>query len=139
MVRAVCEAAKQGPEQLYEVMIKLSLMVEATAPTYGLSIWVSGTNPKPRLHWAEGLEESEIFEAEAVVERCFQTKGRSAKVGDTSICLLLKLPSATSEGAALYGRCVRPLTDDQVKELAALSNVADLAQAHLSSTAPDEI
>jgi hypothetical protein len=39
IVRAVCEAANGGPDLLYEVMIKMSLMVEATAPTYGLSIW----------------------------------------------------------------------------------------------------
>ena len=36
IVRAVCEAANGGPDLLYEVMIKMSLMVEATAPTYGL-------------------------------------------------------------------------------------------------------
>ncbi len=36
IVRAVCQAASSGPDLLYEVMLKLSLMVEATAPTYGL-------------------------------------------------------------------------------------------------------
>ena len=41
IVRAVCQAASQGPDQLYEVMMKMSLMVEATAPTYGLSIWAA--------------------------------------------------------------------------------------------------
>ena len=41
IVRAVCEAANGGPDLLYEVMIKVSLMVEATAPTYGLSIWAA--------------------------------------------------------------------------------------------------
>ena len=41
IVRAVCEAANGGPDLLYEVMIKMSLMVEATAPTYGLSIWAT--------------------------------------------------------------------------------------------------
>src|SRR6185436_18570233 len=35
IVRAVCEAANGGPDLLYEVMMKMSLMVEATAPTYG--------------------------------------------------------------------------------------------------------
>jgi len=38
IVRAVCQAAGGGPDRLYEVMVKLSLMVESTAPTYGLSI-----------------------------------------------------------------------------------------------------
>jgi hypothetical protein len=32
IVRAVCEAAAGGPEVLYEVMLKMSLMVEATGP-----------------------------------------------------------------------------------------------------------
>ncbi|HJP92061.1 MAG TPA: sigma-54 dependent transcriptional regulator, partial [Pyrinomonadaceae bacterium] len=43
----------------------------------------------------------------------------------------LGLPSATREGAALYGRCVRPLTNQQARELNALSDVAHLA--HQSS------
>src|SRR5215813_7954251 len=60
MVRAVCEAANGGPELLYEVMIKMSLMVEATAPTYGLSIWSVSLGERPSLRWAEGLEEDEI-------------------------------------------------------------------------------
>ena len=30
IVRAVCQAASAGPDRLYEVMVKLSLMVEAT-------------------------------------------------------------------------------------------------------------
>ncbi len=37
------------------------------------------------------------------------------------------------EGAALYGRCVRPLTAQQAKELNALSDVAHLAHSHQSS------
>jgi transcriptional regulator with PAS, ATPase and Fis domain len=47
---------------------------------------------------------------------------------------MLALPSATREGAALYGRCVRPLTAQQAKELNALSDVAHLAHSHQSST-----
>jgi hypothetical protein len=38
IVRAVCQAASSGPELLYEVMLKLSLMVEATAPTWALDL-----------------------------------------------------------------------------------------------------
>jgi transcriptional regulator with PAS, ATPase and Fis domain len=56
----------------------------------------------------------------------------AAQQGDQAICLLLALPSPTREGAALYGRCVRPLTTDQAKELNALSEVAFLAHAHQS-------
>src|SRR5678816_4743765 len=67
MVRAVCEAANGGPDLLYEVMIKMSLMVEATAPTYGLSIWATSDSGNPTLRWAEGLEEKEIAIGESAV------------------------------------------------------------------------
>src|SRR5215204_4901111 len=131
IVRAVCEAANGGPDLLYEVMIKMSLMVEATAPTYGLSIWATSSG-KPTLRWAEGLEEQEIAAGETAVAEVFASKGRPepAKEGDQAICLLLALPSPAREGAALYGRCVRPLTAEQAKELHALSDVAHLAHAH---------
>src|SRR5215510_1910655 len=136
IVRAVCEAANGGPDLLYEVMIKVSLMVEATAPTYGLSIWATSESVKPTLRWAEGLEETEIAIGENAVAEIFTSKGRPqpAKEGDQAICLLLALPSNTREGAALYGRCVRPLTSHQAKELNALSDVAHLAHSHQSST-----
>src|SRR4029453_15751056 len=67
IVRAVCQAASNGPDLLYEVMVKLSLMVEATAPTYGLSIWTLESAQRPRLKWAEGLDETELAEAEKSV------------------------------------------------------------------------
>ena len=87
---------------------------------------------KPSLRWAEGLEGSEIAVAEKVVSEAFETKGRSAqaKEGDSAICLILTLPSGPRDGAALYGRCVRPLSTDQAKELKALSEVALLAHSH---------
>ncbi|HET9712473.1 MAG TPA: hypothetical protein VFP64_11345, partial [Pyrinomonadaceae bacterium] len=112
IVRAVCQAASGGPDLLYEVMIKVSLMVEATAPTYGLSIWATSDSGKPTLRWAEGLEEQEIAIGERAVSEIFASKGRPepAAEGDQAICLLLAVPSAAREGAALYGRCVRPLT-----------------------------
>lgn len=99
IVRAVCEAAKGGPDLLYEVMIKMSLMVEATAPTYGLSIWAMSDAGKPTLRWAEGLEEEEIVAGEGAVAEIFSNKGRPepAKEGDQAICLLLALPSAARE------------------------------------------
>src|SRR5215216_7645298 len=135
IVRAVCEAANGGPDLLYEVMIKMSLVVEASAPTYGLSIWATSDAGKPTLRWAEGLEEQEIALGEGAVAEIFSCKGRPepAKEGDQAICLLLALPSSTREGAALYGRCVRRLTSRQAKELNALSDVAHLAHAHQSS------
>ena len=137
MIRAVCEAANGGPDQLYEVMIKMSLMVEATAPTYGLSIWATSDAGKPTLRWAEGLEENEIALAEGTVAELFASQGRpqAATEGDQSICLLLSLPTSAREGAALYGRCVRPLSAQQAKEINALSEVAHLAHAHQSSVA----
>src|SRR5688500_17588938 len=100
MVRAVCEAANGGPDLLYEVMIKMSLMVEATAPTYGLSIWATSDAGKPTLRWAEGLAEDEIAIAEGTVSELFTSKGRPqpAQEGDHAICLLLALPSTMREG-----------------------------------------
>ncbi len=135
IVRAVCQAASGGPDLLYEVMIKMSLMVEATAPTYGLSIWATSDAGKPTLRWAEGLEEQEIAIGEQAVTEIFANKSRPklAAEGDRAICLLLALPSAAREGAALYGRCVRPLTTQQAKELNALSDVAHLAHSHQST------
>src|ERR1044071_428812 len=93
IVRAVCEAASGGPDLLYEVMIKMSLMVEATAPTYGLSIWATSLAGRPSLRWAEGLQDEEIAAAESVVTAIFASNGRPqpAKEGDPSICLLLAL------------------------------------------------
>ena len=138
IVRAVCEAANGGPDLLYEVMIKMSLMVEATAPTYGLSIWATSDSGKPTLRWAEGLEENEIAIAEGTVAELFDSKGRPqpAREGDQSICLLLALPSNTRDGAALYGRCVRPLSEQQAKDLNALGDVAHLAHALQTSAPP---
>ena len=135
IIRAVCQAASGGPDLLYEVMIKMSLMVDATAPTYGLSIWATSDSGKPTLRWAEGLEEQEIAIGERAVAEIFSSKGRPepAAEGDGAICLLLALPSAAREGAALYGRCVRPLTAQQAKELNALSDVAHLAHSHQST------
>jgi transcriptional regulator with PAS, ATPase and Fis domain len=136
----VCEAATGGPDLLYEVMIKMSLMVEATAPTYGLSIWAASEAGKPALRWAEGLEENEIAIAEGPVAELFVSKGRPqpAKEGDQAICLLLAVPSGAREGAALYGRCVRPLTAQQAKDLNALGDVAHLAHSH-QTAAPSAV
>src|ERR1041385_7897474 len=90
IVRAVCEAASGGPDQLYEVMIKMSLMVEATAPTYGLSIWATSDAGKATLRWAEGLEEQEIAIGERAVAEIFASKGRPepAAEGDPALCIL---------------------------------------------------
>src|SRR4026209_529833 len=91
IIRAVCQAASSGPDVLYEVMIKMSLMVESTAPTYGLSIWATSDSGKPTLRWAEGLEEEEIAVGEGAVAEIFTNKGlpQPAAEGDRVICLLL--------------------------------------------------
>src|SRR5262245_66314040 len=103
IVRAVCEAATGGPHLLYEVMIKMSLMVEATAPTYGLSIWATSDAGKPTLRWAEGLEEQEIAIGESAVAEIFRSKGRQtrAKEGAKELGLCLASPSARREGDEL--------------------------------------
>ena len=55
MVRTICEAAAAGPQMLYEAMLKLALMVDMTAPTYGLGTWSQELGGRPTLKWAEGL------------------------------------------------------------------------------------
>ena len=69
IVRALCQAANSGPDLLYEVMLKLSLLVEAAAPMYGLSIWSLDSGQRPRLNWAEGLQEPELVVGEQSVAR----------------------------------------------------------------------
>ena len=136
IVRAVCQAAGSGPDLLYEVMLKLSLMVEATAPTYGLSIWTLETGQKPRLKWVEGLDEDEIAEGEKlVVEQLLVTDTLpEVRANDSSFCFVLGKPTRERHGAALYGRCVRPLSETQAKNLRALIDVTHLAHSHVQAT-----
>ncbi|HZE68471.1 MAG TPA: sigma-54 dependent transcriptional regulator [Pyrinomonadaceae bacterium] len=131
IVRAVCEAANAGPDLLYEVMIKLSLMVEAMAPTYGLSIWTGSSTQKPRLEWAEGLAEEEIADAESVVGRALTPHAQPTEIneGDSSLCLVLALPRAERPGAVIYGRCVRPLNRAQAGDLKTIVDVVYLAHS----------
>jgi transcriptional regulator with PAS, ATPase and Fis domain len=134
MIRTLCQAAKRGSDQLYEVMIKLTLMVDATAHTYGLATWTQKFGERPRLKWVEGLEQDEISEAENVVKEAFTTPKEmfEIKAGDSHICMVLTAMSFKREGAAIYGRCVRPLTEKQAKELRLLLDVAQLAHAHVA-------
>lgn len=136
IVRAVCEAASAGPDLLYEVMLKVSLMVEAMAPTYGLSIWTLSLGQRPHLKWAEGLEENEIEAGQEEVATTLTANGNRPGVtkGSSSFCFMLAAPTATQQGAAIYGRCVRPLTEEQAKNLSALLDVAHLAHSHVSIT-----
>src|SRR5687768_10053494 len=71
MVRVDCQAAGNGPGDLYGVIVKLSLMVEVTAPTYGRSMWTSEVTGRAELKWAEGLDEAELSLAEKTVADTF--------------------------------------------------------------------
>ena len=132
IVRHVCEAALAGPELLYEAMLKLSLAIEALAPTYGLSIWAVGLGQAPRLKWAEGLNVAELDEAASVVAGTLAPNSPSTEVrtGDVAICLPLATPCLFREGAAIYARCVRPLTGAQARNLGSIINVTRLAHAY---------
>lgn len=138
IVRAVCQAAANGPDHLYEVMVKLSLMVEATAPTYGLSIWTSDLTGRAQLKWAEGLDEGELAEAEKAVTDTFAKPTTLAEInaGDSSFCFVLAKPFLDRQGAAFYGCCVRPLSETQAKNLRALFDVTQLAHAQASAVRP---
>ncbi len=132
IVRTVCEAALAGPEVLYEAMLKLSLAIEAVAPTYGLSIWALGLHEPPRVKWAEGLNADEIDEAAVVVANMLAPASArtDVKTGDVAICLPLATPSLFREGAAIYARCVRPLTAPQASSLRSIIKVTTLAHAY---------
>src|SRR6266498_2258363 len=80
IVRALCQAANAGPDVLYEVMLKLSLMVEATAPMFGLSTWTLERGQRPRLEWTEGLSEPELTAGKTVVEEALATESHWPEV-----------------------------------------------------------
>jgi transcriptional regulator with GAF, ATPase, and Fis domain len=135
MVRALCKAALTGPDLLYDVMLKLTLMVDSTAQTYGLATWTQQRGERPVVKWVEGLTEEEISEAEAIVSEALNAHPDAPEpinAGDRFICLVLGSTSVNSPGSAIYGRCVRPLSSRQVKELNLLSDVARLAHAHVA-------
>jgi DNA-binding NtrC family response regulator len=134
IVRALCQAANSGPDLLYEVMLKLSLLVESTAPMYGLSIWTLESGQKPRLNWAEGLQEPELANGESIVSETLAADSGwpSVKEGDSCVCFVLASSKAGRAGAALFGRCVRPLSGQQAKDLGAIMDVTRLAHSHVS-------
>jgi transcriptional regulator with PAS, ATPase and Fis domain len=134
IVRALCQAANAGPDVLYEVMLKLSLLVESTAPMYGLSIWTLESGEGPRLNWAEGLQEPELATAEKVVNETLAADSSwpNVKEGDSSVCFILASSKPGRAGAALYGLCVRALSSQQAKDLGAIMDVTRLAHSHVS-------
>jgi transcriptional regulator with PAS, ATPase and Fis domain len=134
IVRALCQAANSGPDLLYEVMLKLSLLVESAAPMYGLSIWSLESGQRPRLNWAEGLQEEELGAGEEIVNEALATGPASATVkeGASYVCLVLASSKPGRAGAALYGLCVRPLSAQQARDLGAIIDVTRLAHSHVS-------
>ncbi|HWN10483.1 MAG TPA: sigma 54-interacting transcriptional regulator [Pyrinomonadaceae bacterium] len=138
IVRALCEAANSGPDLLYEVILKLSLRVEATAPMYGLSLWTLQEGDGTRLGWSEGLLEDELAAGERFVSEML-TAGYSwpaIKANDSCVAFVLASLKAGSAGAALYGKCVRPLTEQQAKDLQAIRDLTRLAHSHVSVGRP---
>lgn len=133
MIRALCKAATSGPDVLYEVMLKLALAIDATAQTYGLSTWTQKYGERPRVNWLEGLDQDEIEKAEESVAAAFRNCDEAVQIksGDNSICLILAATTLFREGAAIYGRCVKPLSEEQAQELRVLLDVAQLAHAHV--------
>ncbi len=134
IVRALCQAATTGPDLLYEVMLKLSLLFEATAPMYGLSIWTLENDQRPTLEWAEGLKGAELAAGEKVVSDTLSATDSwpTVKEGAPFVCFVLASTKPGRPGAALYGECVRPLTTRQAKDLGAIMDVTRLAHSHVS-------
>lgn len=134
IVKALCQAANAGPDLLYEVMLKLSLLVESTAPMYGLSMWTLESGQRPRLNWAEGLQECELATAERVVSETLLAGSAwpNVKEGDSSVCFVLASSKPGRAGAALYGHCVRALSAQQARDLGAIMDVTRLAHSHVS-------
>ena len=134
IIRALCQAANSGPDLLYEVMLKLSLVVEAAAPMYGLSIWTLEGNQKPKLEWAEGLREPELAVGEKVVREALAEDfgWTDVRAGDSYVCFVLASSKPGRAGAALYGQCVRALSEQQARDLGAIMDVTRLAHSHVS-------
>ncbi len=138
IVRALCQAANAGPDLLYEVMLKLSLLVEATAPMYGLSMWRVDEGQGPRLNWAEGLDESELAAGQKIVIAALAPDAARPDIreGDSAVCFILASSKPGRSGAALYGRCVRALTAHQARDLSAIMDVTRLAHSHVANSRP---
>src|SRR3712207_3834930 len=132
MVRSLCRAADTGSDALYDVMLKVALMVDAAALTYGMATFSQKADEPARLKWVEGLDPEETSDAEATAEAVLSgaEAGQEPKAGDRKICLVLSATTRQREGAAIYGRFVRPLTEGQAAELRILTNVARLAHTH---------
>ena len=132
MVRALCRAADTGTDILYDVMLKVALMIDATAQTYGLATFTQKAGERPRLKWVEGLDHEETASAEDAIHAALTGEEGACepRAGAKTICMVLSAVLPHREGAAIYGRCARPMTERQACELRVLSDVAKLAHAH---------
>lgn len=132
VVRALRRAARKGADHLYETMLKIALMIEMKAQTYGLAIFYQKPGEPLTLKWAEGLDDAEMQVAETKVSAVLSKPEEHAGVrpGDQSLCLLLSYPDEQQQAAVIYGLCVRPLTPTQAKEIRILTEVAHLAHEH---------
>lgn len=138
IVRALCQAANSGPDLLYEVMLKLSLRVEATAPMYGLSLWTLEYGERATVLWAEGLQDDELAVGEQIVTDMLTLDAvwPTVKAGDSWVAFVLTSARPGRAGAALYGKCVRPLTAQQAWDLGAIMDLTRLAHSHVSVGRP---
>ena len=103
MVHSVCRAADTGSDALYDVMLKVALMVDAAAHTYGMATFSQKCEERSRLKWVEGLDPEETADAEATVEAALGgvEAAQEPKAGDRKICLVLSATTRQREGAAI--------------------------------------
>src|SRR4030095_8653173 len=89
MVSSLCRAADTGSDALYDVMLKVALMVDSAAHTDGMATVSQKGGELARLKWVEGLDPEETADAEATVEAVLSgtEAGHEPKVGDHKICL----------------------------------------------------
>jgi len=105
---------------------------------YGLSIWTLEGTQKPKLEWAEGLREPELAVGEKVVrDALVEDFGwTDVKAGDSYVCFVLASSKPGRAGAALYGHCVRAVSEQQARDLGAIMDVTRLAHSHVSVGRP---
>ena len=57
MVRALCRPRPRAPTRL-RCQLKVALMMDATAQTYGMATFAQGLGERPRLKWVRGLDQT---------------------------------------------------------------------------------
>jgi transcriptional regulator with GAF, ATPase, and Fis domain len=121
-----------GPDFINEVMRALELMMlDGRAQAYGLAAFSLVPGERPRLAAVEHLDQEGVAQAEMRVARASSMPDQAPEVeaGDCEVCLVLAATEGR-ESHVIYGRCERPFTPAQVRDLKILSEVARLAYAH---------